>query len=197
MKYLDLALRRAYNEFGDYYVPVICVGRSDEENRARVINLRNINKGVFMFDVIATSEKATDVAPMDKAKETVDDFVERTQVKIQELKNSLIVISSADCQESLDKKYRGYKQQILNTAQNMIAADKDEEEQDGLLFEGRLKSITELKKAMFSIKCDTRDKAHKANGSIKYKISGLQRNIKASVEAAEFLVKMQKQRESE
>ena len=66
------------------------------------------------------------------------------------------------------------KQEIINTAQNMIEAKDDSE------FENKLKAICQKKKQLFEIECDVAQDNRKYNGMIKYKIKDVEKQRKSA-----------------
>ena len=89
------------------------------------------------------------------------------QKEIDSLQTKIKSLTLEEKDEIVKKEFNRIKQQIMNTANNMIT-DKDE-----TYFISRLKTICELKKQLFSIKISDLDNINKSNGVIKCKIKKL------------------------
>jgi hypothetical protein len=91
-----------------------------------------------------------------------NDSISKYEAKIKSVKNS-------DYQKEYIDKYYNIKNQIINTAKNMIEIDENNDDD----FENKLKAICQKKKDLFSITCDGIDEARKHNGEMKYYIKDL------------------------
>ena len=97
-----------------------------------------------------------------------DNKVEKYQLQIKSVKRDFY-------NDEIVSKYNTLKEEILNTAKNMIINTNDDEE-----FENKLKAICQKKKQLFAIECEGMNDARKHNGEIKYniKITNKQRDDK-------------------
>lgn len=90
-----------------------------------------------------------------------DKEIEKHQSKIKSVKREYY-------NDEIVSKYTQLKQEILNTAKNMIINTNDDE-----VFESKLKAICQKKKELFAIECEGMNDARKQNGEVKYNIKEL------------------------
>jgi len=96
-----------------------------------------------------------------------------SRVAIQRL--MMMVVTNEMKEDERVRKYNHFKQQIINTAKNMIASEDDTD------FENKLKAISELKKHIFTIELDILSEIRKYNGRIGYNIKLIENERKRSI----------------
>lgn len=88
--------------------------------------------------------------------------IEKQELLIKSVKRS-------DYKEEVVEKYYLLKNEIINTAKNMVELDSENDTD----FESKLKAICQKKKELFAIKCEGLNEARKYNGEVKYNIKEL------------------------
>lgn len=93
-----------------------------------------------------------------------NEIISSYEEKIVELQSQIRKVTQEEKDAERLEKYESLKKQILGTAKNLINYKDDDD------FENKLKAISDMKRAIFSIDLDCASDIRKANGRIKWKI---------------------------
>jgi hypothetical protein len=128
--------------------------------------------------------QVSQIHSLDKKDMIIKDINFYFDFKINELKSKLQSVKREDYKYKITQKYELLKQEIINTARNIVSA----QDKDCLVdvdFENAIKAISAKKKILFELDCDEISIARKANGEIKYKIKELETNRKQALSQIE------------
>lgn len=93
-----------------------------------------------------------------------NEIISNYEEKIAELQSQIRKVTQEEKDAERLEKYESLKKQILGTAKNLINYKDDDD------FENKLKAISDMKRAIFSIDLDCASDIRKSNGRIKWKI---------------------------
>lgn len=158
----EIVIYRYEDDKPYYYYGLITRINGDEVSLLRVTrhSITKESKKILKGNLTKRSEAA-------KCIEFINDYYNN---KIIEKKNQLKSVRRSDYQAEIDDKYLKLKNEIINTAKNLILCDNDSE------FENKLKAICQKKKNLFSIECDETRAARKFNGAILHDIKDLEKS---------------------
>ena len=105
------------------------------------------------------------ISSLDKVDDIRNQIIEKYEEEISELQSQIRKPTQEEKDADKAKKYEYLKQQIINTAKNLVNNYKDHDD-----FENKLKAIAEMKKDIFSIELECVSDIRKENGRIKWKI---------------------------
>lgn len=104
------------------------------------------------------------ISSLDKVDVIRNQIIAKYEEEISELQSQIRKPTQEEKDADKAKQYEDLKQQIINTAKNLVNY-KDSED-----FENKLKAIAEMKKDIFSIELECVSDIRKENGRIKWKI---------------------------
>lgn len=104
------------------------------------------------------------ISSLDKVDDIRNQIITKYEKEISELQSQIRKPTQEEKDADKAEQYEDLKQQIINTAKNLVNY-KDPED-----FENKLKAIAEMKRAIFSIELECVSDIRKENGRIKWKI---------------------------
>ena len=104
------------------------------------------------------------ISSLDKVDDIRNQIIAKYEKEISELQSQIRKPTQEEKDANKAEQYEDLKQQIINTAKNLVNY-KDPED-----FENKLKAIAEMKRAIFSIKLECVSDIRKENGRIKWRI---------------------------
>lgn len=117
-----------------------------------------------MKPVVYTDVKLEWISSLDKVDNIRNQIIAKYEKEISELQSQIRKPTQEEKDADKAEQYEDLKQQIINTAKNLVNY-KDPED-----FENKLKAIAEMKRAIFSIKLECVSDIRKENGRIKWRI---------------------------
>lgn len=134
-----------------------------------------INKWSNSVSTFATDK--LEILPLSEASNCLEDIQNYYNDEIGKLNCQIKSLDKANYAGEMIETYLKLKNQILATAMHMIKSDDDIE------FENKLKAICDLKKQLYSIKCEGIEDDRKFNGEIKWKIKKKQEELDKKVKS--------------
>ena len=104
------------------------------------------------------------IIPISEVETARNEIVSHYEEKIVALQSQIRKATQEEKDAERVEKYESLKKQILGTAKNLVNYKDDDD------FENKLKSIADMKRAIFAIDLDCASDIRKENGRIKWKI---------------------------
>lgn len=143
-----------------------------------ILDFQDSNVKLLRIDRYSITKDVVDIKMIikrEKVQECIDFVNSYYDNQIKEKKLQLKSVRRSDYQDEVEDKYAMVKQEIFNTAKNMLNCDTD------IQFENKLKAICEKKKSLFAIECDGVAVARKFNGMVLHDIKDLEKNRKSAL----------------